>query len=33
MQEYLGLRGPALSRAIGVVSGLCFLLYGFDQGL
>jgi len=33
MQEYLGLRGLALSRAIGVVSGLCFLLYGFDQGL
>nr|OQO17772.1 hypothetical protein B0A51_14846 [Rachicladosporium sp. CCFEE 5018] len=30
--QYMGLRGPALSILIGVVAGLAFFLFGYDQG-
>lgn len=32
MAPYLGLRGPKLAAAIGVVAGACFFLFGYDQG-
>lgn len=32
MTPYMGLRGRPLSQLIGVVSGMVFFLYGYDQG-
>lgn len=31
--QYLGLKGSALQIAIGVISGMDFLLFGYDQGV
>ena len=31
--QYLGLRGHALQVAIGVIAGMDFLLFGYDQGV
>jgi len=31
--QYLGLRGNALQIAIGVIAGMDFLLFGYDQGV
>lgn len=30
--HYMGLSGSALRTAIGIVSGLCFLAFGYGQG-
>ena len=30
--HYMGLAGPALRTAIGVVAGLCFVAFGYGQG-
>jgi hypothetical protein len=32
-KTYLGLRGTRLNIAIGVIAGLDFLLFGYDQGV
>lgn len=31
--KYIGLRGSALQVAIGVIAGMDFLLFGYDQGV
>ena len=31
--RYLGLKGSALQIAIGVIAGMDFLLFGYDQGV
>lgn len=31
--QYLGLKGNALQIAIGVIAGMDFLLFGYDQGV
>lgn len=31
--HYLGLKGSALQIAIGVIAGMDFLLFGYDQGV
>lgn len=31
--QYLGLRGNALQIAIGLIAGMDFLLFGYDQGV
>lgn len=31
--RYLGLKGNALQIAIGVIAGMDFLLFGYDQGV
>lgn len=31
--SYLGLKGSALQIAIGVIAGMDFLLFGYDQGV
>lgn len=33
MPRYFGLRGTKLNIAIGVIAGLDFLLFGYDQGV
>ena len=30
--HYMGLAGPALRTAIGIVAGLCFIAFGYGQG-
>lgn len=30
--HYMGLAGPALRTAVGVVAGLCFIAFGYGQG-
>jgi MFS family permease len=30
--HYMGLAGPALRTAIGIVAGLCFVAFGYGQG-
>jgi hypothetical protein len=32
-RSYLGLRGTKLNIAVGVIAGLDFLLFGYDQGV
>lgn len=32
-RRYLGLQGNALQIAIGVIAGMDFLLFGYDQGV
>ena len=32
-QRYFGLRGLKLNIAVGVIAGLDFLLFGYDQGV
>ncbi|CEN59861.1 Putative MFS monosaccharide transporter [Aspergillus calidoustus] len=32
-RKYLGLQGEALQIAIGVIAGMDFLLFGYDQGV
>ena len=32
-RSYLGLQGQALQIAIGVIAGMDFLLFGYDQGV
>lgn len=31
--KYIGLRGSSLQIAIGVIAGMDFLLFGYDQGV
>ena len=32
-KRYLGLRGTKLNIAIGIIAGMDFLLFGYDQGV